>query len=109
MTSSYLFAYTVVITINLDQIKCSVKLETKNDLGIYDISDKKVALLDYIGMGTSYTYLAHNIHRLLAVSYHFNIVARLKFQFAIKLLIKLIINIQQHCIHFCASILFATH
>ena len=70
--NSYLFAHTIVITVDLDQIECSAKLETKNDLGVYDISDKKVALLDYTGMSTSYTYLAHNIHRLLAVSYHFN-------------------------------------
>ena len=76
--NSYLFAHTVVITINLDQIECSAKLEAKNNRNLYDISDKKVAL-DYIGMGTSYTYLAHNIHRLLAVSYHFNVIARLKF------------------------------
>ena len=68
--NSYLFAYTAVITKNLDQIKCSAKLEAKNNLGVYDISDEKVALLDYIGVGASDTYLAYNIHGLLAVSYH---------------------------------------
>ena len=51
----------------------------KNNFGVYDISDEKVALLAYIGMSASYTFLAYNIHGLLAVSYHFNIVARLKF------------------------------
>ena len=104
--NSYLFAYTVVIIINLDQIKCSAKLETKNDLGVYDISDKKV---DYIGVSTSYTYLAYNIHRLLAVPYHFNVVARIQFQFVIKLLVQLVIHIQWHCINFCTSILFTMH
>ena len=68
-----------------------------------------IALLDYIGMGTSYTYLAYNIHRLLTVSYHFNVIARLKFQFAIKLLVQLVIYIQGHRIDFSTSILFATY
>ena len=45
--NSYLFAYTAVITKNLDHIKYSAKLEAKNNLGVYDISDEKVALLDY--------------------------------------------------------------
>ena len=106
--NSYLFAYTVVITIHPDQIECSAKLKTKNDLGVYNISDKNVALLDYVGMSTSYTYLAYNIHGLFAVSYHFNIVARLKFQSTIKLLVQLVIYIQGHCINLCTSILFAT-
>ena len=107
--NSYLFAYTAVITKNLDQIKCSAKLEAKNNLGVYDIRDKKVALLDYIGMGAGDTYLAYNIHRLLAVSYHFNVVARLKFQFPIKLLVELIIYIQWHCVYFSTSVLLTTY
>ena len=43
--NSDLFAHTVFITINLDQIEHPAKLEAKNDLGVYDISDKKLHFL----------------------------------------------------------------
>ena len=59
MMSSYLFAHTVVITIDLDQIECSAKLEAKNHLSVYDISDEKVAFLDYIGMTTLHLSCLH--------------------------------------------------
>ena len=59
--NSYLFAHTLVITIDLDQIKCPAELQAKNHLGVYNISYIKVALLDSGGMSTSRANLAYDL------------------------------------------------